>query len=147
MRRNLIEALTLVRQAQQRVKYWVERLRSYHDKSPEAIEELFFLDYMLEAIATRLETLLVTNIASTDLLLVPIESIRRLLKETSPPPDLQYMINALNDILVNLHGSLMEDYGYSDYYFDEATISSNVKKIMEEARAMAKKRATSLGNL
>lgn len=141
IKRTLIEALSLVRSARHRLRYWILRMKGGRVKDPRPVEDLIFLDYVLELIEVRLGTLLVTGAVTGDLLMVPIESIRRLSREMNIPPDIQYAIDSVNDALTSLHVAMIGAHNH--YYVDEDRVSSMVEDVLREARIMARKRASS----
>jgi len=139
-RRALIEALGLVRKAQMEARKGVARLSRLADKvegGRELLLRLETLNIVLERVALRLNTLLVTGVLSRELLEPVSALVKELYSESRDlGPSIAQALSELDDILESIAATAPppEPLTRREYLREEA------RSIILEARREAEKR-------
>ncbi len=141
-RRMLLDALSAVRQARVRIRMYTSRLGGLQAEEARRLREsLYYVDYILEAISLRLETILTVSGAvqglDEDLLRLPYELSKTLSREAeSLPPE----IGALLDSIEQGIASLLPE-GYATGIIGGEELSPQAETIIKEARERARREA------
>ncbi|BAA80985.2 hypothetical protein APE_1975.1 [Aeropyrum pernix K1] len=105
-RREIVEALATVRQARFKLKVYKSRLHMLESEDAERLaSRLEYIDYILEAVGLRLETILALQPsieAVEDLMKLPYELVKQAAKQAQDlPPDITSLLTALEQSLAS----------------------------------------------
>ncbi len=129
----LIQALAQARTAKQRLDYWIRRIES-EGGDPKLLETLYFVDYMLEAIILRLNTLIMMDSISGALSGLPVVLAREVARHIETlPPEIAASLSAMSNMLAESH--LAE----AGLIYPEEVNETARNVIREAARAAAEK--------
>jgi len=140
-RRAIIEALRLVRKAQVEARKGARRLSRLADRiegGRQMLVALETLDLVLERIALRLNTLLVTGVITRDLI-APVSALVKELYQQSQDlgPNIAQALSELDDILESLTAAAPAP---EPLYTKEEELRAEARDIILEARREAEKR-------
>ncbi len=130
----LLQALGQARAAKHRLNYWIRRIEA-EGGDPKLLETLYFIDYVLEAIIVRLNTLILVGSPVEPLAGLPVALAREVARHLEAvPPDVAAAISAASNILAE--SSLAEAS-----LLDSEAVSSKAREILEEAARSAAEKA------
>jgi len=148
--RKLYESISMVRRTQMKLRVHMNRVeRKFRSKRTTREERgillnllrtLYYLDYMLERVLTRAETLLITGIVSPK----DLEFVREILSKANTElgevdPDISFMLAEARDSLasIRIEPALPENYTSTDLSFTSLETDREVSEVIDEARIYA----------
>ncbi len=148
--RKLYESISMVRRTQMKLRVHMNRVeRKFKSKRTTREERgillnllrtLYYLDYMLERVLTRAETLLITGIVSPK----DLEFAREILSKANTElgevdPDISFMLAEARDSLasIRIESILPEDYTGTDLSFTSLETDKEVNEVIDEAKMYA----------
>ncbi len=148
--RKLYESISMVRRTQMKLRVHMNRVeRKFKSKRTTREERgillnllrtLYYMDYMLERVLTRAETLLITGIVSPK----DLEFVREILSKANTElgevdPDISFMLAEARDSLasIRIESILPEDYISTDLSFTSLETDKEVIEVIDEAKMYA----------
>jgi division protein CdvB (Snf7/Vps24/ESCRT-III family) len=144
----IMEALALVRKAQLEVRRAKSRARTMSkllsiQEYKDLMEALETLDIILERVALRLQTILVTGVFNKELLETPKEILVRALNISSMiPPSITQSLAEITDTLDVLasHAPSIPEASIPAVEESNSHVSENVEEVLREAKEEARRR-------
>jgi hypothetical protein len=148
--RKLYESISMVRKTQMKLRVHMNRVeRRFKSKRTTREEKgvllnllkiLYYIDYVLERVLTRAETLLITGIISSkDLEFVKEVLSKANIELSEVDPDISLMIAEARDSLASIRVEhvLPETPTYTELSFTSLEPDKEVKEVMDEAKVYA----------
>jgi len=130
----LLQALAQARTAKYRLEYWIRRIEA-EGGDPKLLETLYFIDYVLEAIILRLNTLITLGGVNGALAGLPVALAREVTRHLEAvPPEVAASLSAITNILAE--SSLSEAALIEGEALDE-----KAREVLREAKHMAAEKA------
>lgn len=129
----LLQALAQARTAKYRLEYWIRRIE-VEGGDPRLLETLYTIDYLLEAIILRLNTIITLGSPAPELAGLPVALAREASRRLEVvPPEVAASISALTNILA-------ESYLAEASIIEGELVNEKAREvIMEASRAAAER--------